>query len=63
MPSTTCVTRSHMKFRRMQEVYWLEASVTSTIKNVTPITLIIEPTVVDNTPRAPTAPTPNRRGQ
>ena len=65
MPSTTCVTRSRMKFRRMREVYWLEASasVTNTIENVTPTTVIIEPAIVDNTPRAPAALAPNRRGQ
>ena len=65
IPSTTCVTRSRMKFRRMREVYWLEASasVTKVIENVTPTTVIIEPAIVDNIPRAPSAPAPNRRGQ
>lgn len=59
------MTRSRMKFRRMREVYWLEtsASVTNTIENVTPTTVIIEPAIVDNTPRAPAALAPNRRGQ
>ena len=65
LPSTTCVTRSRMKFRRMREVYWLEASasVIKVIENVTPTTVIIEPAIVDRIPRAPSAPTPNRRGQ
>ena len=65
IPSTTCVTRSLMKFRRMREVYWLEASasVIKVIENVTPTTVIIEPAIVANIPRAPAAPAPNRRGQ
>jgi hypothetical protein len=65
IPSTTCVTRSRMKFRRMREVYWIEASasVTKVIENVTPTMVIIEPAIVDNIPRAPSAPTPNRLGQ
>src|SRR5664280_181673 len=65
IPSTSCVTRSRMKFRRMRDVYWLEAraSVTRVIENVTPTTVIIEPAIVDNMPRAPAAPEPNRRGQ
>ena len=54
-----------MKFRRMREVYWLEASasVTRVIENVTPTTVIIEPAIVDSIPRAPSAPAPNMRGQ
>ena len=65
IPSTTCVTRSRMKFRRMREVYWPEASesVTRVIENVTPATVIIEPAIVDNIPRAPSALAPNRSGQ
>ena len=65
IPSTTCVTRSRMKFRRMREVYWLEASasVIKVIENVTPTTVIIEPAMVASIPRAPAAPAPNRRGQ
>ena len=65
IPSTTCMTRSPMKFRRIREVYWLEAkaSVTRVMENVTPTTVIIEPAIVDNIPRAPSALTPNRRGQ
>jgi len=58
MPSTTCVARSRMKFLRMRDVDWLEASAsvtntnTNTIENVTPTTVIIEPAILDNTPRA-----------
>ena len=54
-----------MKLRRMREVYWLEASasVTKVIENVTPTTVIIEPAIVDNISRAPSALEPNRRGQ
>jgi hypothetical protein len=33
------------------------------IENVTPTTAIIEPAIVDNIPRAPSAPAPNMRGQ
>jgi len=33
------------------------------IENVTPTTVIIEPAIVDNIPRAPSALAPNRRGQ
>jgi hypothetical protein len=64
IPSTTCVTRLRMKFRRMREVYWLEAiaSTTRIIENVTPTTVIIEPAIVAIIPRAPSAPAPNRRG-
>ena len=64
IPSTTCVTRLRMKFRRMREVYWLEASASTTrvMENVTPTTVIIEPAIVDIIPRAPSAPAPNRRG-
>ncbi|HUS98613.1 MAG TPA: hypothetical protein VMX97_17955, partial [Hyphomicrobiaceae bacterium] len=64
IPSTTCVTRLRMKFRRMREVYWLEASASTTkiMENVTPTTDIIEPAIVDIIPRAPSAPAPNRRG-
>jgi hypothetical protein len=53
-----------MKFRRMREVYWLEASANATriMENVTPMTDIIEPASVDNIWRAPSAPTPNKRG-
>src|SRR5665647_143683 len=53
-----------MKFRRMREVYWLEASASTTriMENVTPTTDIIEPAIVDIIPRAPSAPAPNRRG-
>ena len=53
-----------MKFRRMREVYWLEASASATnvMENVTPITDIIEPAIVDNISREPAAPAPNRRG-
>ena len=45
--STTWVTRSRMKFRRMREVYWLDASasVIRVIENVTPTTVIIEPAI------------------
>jgi hypothetical protein len=65
IPSTTCVTWSLMKFRRMREVYWLEASVrvTRVMENVTPTTVIIEPAMVASIPRAPAAPAPKRRGQ
>jgi hypothetical protein len=54
-----------MKFRRMREVYWLEASakVTRVIEKVTPTTLIMEPAMVVSIPRAPAAPAPKRRGQ
>ena len=56
-----------MKFRRMREVYWLEAitSATRVIENVTPTTVIIEKAqaIVDNIPRAPSALAPNRRGR
>src|SRR5665811_1650188 len=64
-PSTTCVTRSPMKFLRIREVYWLEASVRATrvIENVTPTTVIIEPAIVDNISREPSALAPNRCGQ
>ncbi len=57
IPSVNCVTRSRMKLRRMREVYWPDASasVTRVIENVTPTTLIIEPAIVDNIPRAPAA--------
>lgn len=53
-----------MKFRSMRDVYWLEASTSTTkiIENVTPTTFIIEPAIVDIIPRAPSAPAPNRRG-
>ena len=65
IPSTTCVTWSPVKFRRIREVYWLEAkaSVTRVIENVTPTTVIIEPAIVESIPRAPSAPAPNMRGQ
>jgi hypothetical protein len=64
IPRTTWVTRLRMKFRRMRDVYWLEASANTTkiIENVTPTTVIIEPAIVDIIPRAPSAPAPNRRG-
>ena len=64
IPSTTCVTRLRMKFRKMREVYWLEAiaSTIKTIENVTPTTVIMEPAIVDIIPRAPAAPTPNSCG-
>ena len=64
-PSTTCVTRSPMKFRRTREVYWFDASASTTkvIENVTPTTVIIEPAIVESIPRAPAAPAPKRRGQ
>ncbi len=53
-----------MKFRRMRDVYWLDARVSTTkiMENVTPTTVIIEPAIVDIIPRAPSAPAPNRRG-
>ena len=65
IPSTTCVTRLRMKFRKMREVYWLEAidNTIKTIENVTPTTVIMEPAIVDNIPRAPSALAPNRSGQ
>ncbi len=46
-------------------MYWLEASasVTKIIENVIPTTVIIEPAIVDNIPRAPSALAPNTRGQ
>ncbi len=64
IPSTPCVTRLPMKFRRMREEYWLEASASATnvIENVTPTTDIIEPAIVESIPRAPSAPAPKRRG-
>ena len=64
IPSTTCVARLLMKFRRMREVYWLEAiaSATRVIENVTPTTDIMEPAMVESIPRPPAAPAPNRRG-
>lgn len=52
-----------MKFRRMREVYWLDASATKVMENVIPITDIIEPASVDNIWRAPSAPAPDSRGQ
>ena len=44
------MTRLRMKFRRMREVYWLEASASASrvMENVMPITVIIEPASVDN---------------
>jgi hypothetical protein len=49
----------------MREVYLLEAkaSVTRVIENVTSTTVIIEPAILDNTPRPPSVLTPNKRGQ
>ncbi len=54
-----------MKFLRIREVYWLEASTRATrvIENVTPTTVIIEPAIVDNIWREPSALAPNRCGQ
>ena len=56
--------RLRMKFRRMREVYWLEAiaNTINTIEKVTPTTVIMEPAMVDIMPRAPSAPAPNSRG-
>jgi hypothetical protein len=64
IPSTACVTLLRVKFRRMRDVYWLEAiaNTTKIIENVTPTTVIIEPAIVDIIPRAPSAPDPNRSG-
>lgn len=63
-PSVNCVMRLRMKFRRMRELYWLDASVNASkvMEKVIPITVIIEPANVDNICRAPSAPTPNKRG-
>jgi hypothetical protein len=65
IPSTTCVAWSLMKFRRMREVYWLEASarVTRVMENVTPTTVIIEPAMAASIARAPSTLAPKRRGQ
>jgi hypothetical protein len=54
-----------MKLPRTREVYWLDASasVTRVIENVTPTTVIIELAIVESICRAPSAPTPNSRGQ
>ncbi len=63
-PSVVWVARFFMKFRRMREVYWLEAkaSATKVIEKVMPMRDIIEPARVANSWRAPSAPTPKRRG-
>ncbi len=49
----------------MRVVCWLEAiaSVTKVIENVIPASVIIDPAIADNIPRAPSAPPPNRSGQ
>ena len=46
-----------MKFRRMREVYWLEAkaSATKVIENVIPMRDIMEPARVANSWRAPSS--------
>src|SRR5665811_1709535 len=64
IPSTACVTRLRMKFRKMREVYWLEASASTTniMENETPTMDIIEPAIVDIIPLAPSAPAPKSRG-
>jgi hypothetical protein len=43
-----------MKFRRMREVYWLEASASTTtvMENVTPTTVIIKPAIRGHPARA-----------
>jgi len=53
-----------MKFRRIREVYWLDAKARATmvIENAVPATVIIELAIAESMPREPAAPAPNRRG-
>jgi hypothetical protein len=51
------------RFKPARRVLIPKEGTVKTIENVTPTTVIIDPAIVDNIPRAPSAPTPNRRGQ